>query len=270
MEHVKVKRLILSREGPPRHRHVPAEGREEPGQHRADRRHQLPQDRRVRLRLRPARVQLRRRAEHRQPRHRRVHRSAQARRGVPVRPARRVAGAHDQAEEVRPDLHRRGDPRPHERAGVQEAPGQRDDGGVPRPHHQDRRAVQHPPRRRDQDLPEGLRPGAREGHAHRPAHDRGGGDVGGADAPGRAEEGGHHQAAEAQALQRQEHPRLHRGLDQGAEGRGPARRHAGHLAALHPGQDLQRAGRPPGAAREGDQPVHGDERAGGAACRTTR
>ena len=28
-----------------------------------------------------------------------------------------------------------------------------------------------------------------EGHAHRPAHDRGGGDVGGADAAGRAEEG---------------------------------------------------------------------------------
>jgi serine protein kinase len=74
--------------------------------------------------------------------HRRVHRGAEARRRVPVRPARRVAGAHDQAEEVRPDLHRRGDPRPHERAGVQEAPGQRDDGGVPRPHHQDRRALQ--------------------------------------------------------------------------------------------------------------------------------
>ena len=35
MDHVKVKRLILSREGPPRHRHVPAEGREEPGHARS-------------------------------------------------------------------------------------------------------------------------------------------------------------------------------------------------------------------------------------------
>ena len=42
---------ILSREGPRRHRHLPAEGREEPGLDRADRRHQLPQDRRVRLGL---------------------------------------------------------------------------------------------------------------------------------------------------------------------------------------------------------------------------
>jgi hypothetical protein len=33
-------------EGPRRHRHVPAQGREEPGLDRADRRHQLPQDRR--------------------------------------------------------------------------------------------------------------------------------------------------------------------------------------------------------------------------------
>jgi serine protein kinase len=52
----------------------------------------------------------------------RVHRGAQARRGLPVRPARRFAGAHDQAQEVRPDRHRRGDHRPHERARVQEAP----------------------------------------------------------------------------------------------------------------------------------------------------
>ena len=36
-------------EGPRRHRHLPAQGREEPGLDRAHRRHQLPQDRRVRL-----------------------------------------------------------------------------------------------------------------------------------------------------------------------------------------------------------------------------
>ena len=74
--HVRVKRLVLSREGPRRHRHLPAEGREEPGLDRAHRRHQLPKDRRVRLRFRSARVQLRRRVQHREPRHRRVRRGA--------------------------------------------------------------------------------------------------------------------------------------------------------------------------------------------------
>ncbi len=68
--HVRVRRLVAQREGPRRHRHVPAEGREEPGLDRAHGRHQLPEDRRVRLGLRPARVQLRRRVQHRQPRHR--------------------------------------------------------------------------------------------------------------------------------------------------------------------------------------------------------
>jgi hypothetical protein len=52
------------------------------------------------------------------------------------------AGAQDQAEEVRADGHRRGDHRAHQRARVQEAAEQRADGGVPRPHHQDRRALQ--------------------------------------------------------------------------------------------------------------------------------
>ena len=56
----------------------------------------------------PARLQLRRRAEHRQPRPHRVHRDPEARRGLPVRPAGRVAGAQDQAQEVPPDRHRRG------------------------------------------------------------------------------------------------------------------------------------------------------------------
>ena len=49
LDHVRVRRLAALREGPRRHRHVPAEGREEPGLDRAHRRHQLPQDRRVRL-----------------------------------------------------------------------------------------------------------------------------------------------------------------------------------------------------------------------------
>ena len=61
-------------------------------------------------------------------------------------------------------------------------------------------------------------------------------------------------------------PRLHRGLDQGAEGRGPARRDAGHLArATSRTRSATRWCQPSGADREGDQPVHGDERAGRAA-----
>ena len=141
---------------PRRHRHVPAQGREEPGRHRADRRHQLPQDRRVRHRERPQGLQFRRRVQHRQPRHHRVHRGPQARRRLPLRPPGRQPGAQDQAQEVRADRHRRGHPRAHQRARVQEAPVQRVHGGAPRPHGQDRRPLRHPALRRDPHLREGL------------------------------------------------------------------------------------------------------------------
>ena len=135
------------REGPRRHRHLPAQGREEPGLDRADGRPQLPQDRGVRLRLRSPRLQLRRRAQHREPRHHRVHRDPEARRRLPLRPAGRVAGAQDQAQEVPADGHRRGHPRSHQRARVPEAPEQRAHGSVPRPDGQDRHPVQHAPGR---------------------------------------------------------------------------------------------------------------------------
>ena len=92
---------------------------------------------------RSARLQLRRRVQHRQPRHHRVHRGPEARRRVPLRPARRLAGAQDQAEEVRADRHRRGHHRPHQRGRVQEAPEQRVHGGAARPHRQDRHPVHH-------------------------------------------------------------------------------------------------------------------------------
>ncbi len=49
VSHVRVQSARPLREGPGRHRHLPAQGREEPGLHRAHRRHQLPEDRRVRL-----------------------------------------------------------------------------------------------------------------------------------------------------------------------------------------------------------------------------
>ena len=68
----------------------------------------------------------------------------------------RQPGTQDQAEEVRPDRHRRGHPRAHQRAGIQEAAEQRVHGGPARPHGEDRRAVRHPAERRDQDLREGL------------------------------------------------------------------------------------------------------------------
>jgi serine protein kinase len=45
--------------------------------------------------------------------------------------------------------------------------------------------------------------------------------------------------------------RLHRGLGQGAARGGPARGHAGHQPALHPGQDLQRARQRAGDRGEG-------------------
>ena len=75
--------------------------------------------------------------------HHRVHRDPEAGRGLPLRPAGRVAGAQDQAQEVPADGHRRGHRRAHQRAGVPEAPEQRADGGVPRPHGQDRHPLQH-------------------------------------------------------------------------------------------------------------------------------
>ena len=55
-----------------------------------------------------------------------------------------IAGAQDQAEEVRPDRHRRGHPRPHQRAGISPLAEQRVHGGPPRPHGEDRRALRHP------------------------------------------------------------------------------------------------------------------------------
>ncbi len=112
--------------------------------------------------------------------HRRVHRGAQARRRVPLRSARRVAGAQDQAEEVRPDRHRRGHHRPHQRGRVQEAPEQRVHGGPARPHHQDRHPLHHAAVRGGPHLREGLQLRQDRGQAHRAAHARGRRDVGGA------------------------------------------------------------------------------------------
>ena len=67
--------------------------------------------------------------------------------------------------------------------------------------------------------------------------------------------------AEAQALQRQDLARLHRGQHQGASRGGRARGDARHQPALRPGQDLQCPGRP--SRRAVDQSVHGLERARG-------
>ena len=246
-------------EGPRRHRHVPAQGREEPGLDRADGRHQLPQDRRVRLGQRPARVQLRRRVQHRQPGDRRVRRGAQARRGVPLRSARRLAGAQGQAEEVRADRHRRGHHRPHQRGRVQEAALQRVHGGAARPHHQDRHPVHHEDRRGDSHLREGLQRSQGARQARRPPHARGGRDVGRAHAPRGPEEAQPVTVAEAQALRRQGAAGLHAGHGEGASQGGEARGNGGHQPALRPGQDLQRARRR--RRRGDDQPLHGAERA---------
>ena len=84
-----------------------------------------------------------------------------------------------------------------------------------------------------------------QGQAHRPAHDRDRRHVGGADAAGAAQARQPDAAAEAQALQRQDAARLHRGQRHRAARAGHQRGHARHQPALHPGQDLQRPGRPP-------------------------
>ena len=87
------------------------------------------------------------------------------------------------------------------------------------------------------------RNGARQ--AHRPAHDRDGGDVGHPHAAGRAEERRPDAAAEAEALQRQDAAGLHRGQHQGAARAGArAKGMHRHLAPLRAGQDLQRPGGP--------------------------
>ena len=73
---------------------------------------------------------------------------------------------------------------------------------------------------RDQDLREGLQRRAGQRQAHRPAHDRDRGHVGGADPAGAAQARQPDAAAEAEALQRQDAARLHRGQRHRAEARG--------------------------------------------------
>ena len=65
-------------------------------------------------------------------------------------------------------------------------------------------------------------------------------------------------AAEDEALQRQDAAGLHRRQRHRAEARRDQRGHDRHQPALHPGQDFQRARRPPGRGQH--QPVHGDAR----------
>ena len=89
-----------------------------------------------------------------------------------------------------------------------------------RSHRQDRHSVRHPAQGRDQDLREGLQRRTRQGQAHRPAHDRDRRHVGRADPAGAAQARQPDAAAEAQALQRQDAARLHRGQRRRAEARG--------------------------------------------------
>ena len=156
VDDVRVRTVDPLRAGSHRHRHVPAQGREEPGRNRADRRHQLSQDRGVWHRERSARLQFRRRVQHRQPRHHRIHRGPQARRRLPLRSSGCQPGTQDQAQEVCPDRHRRSHHRSYQRAGVQEASVQRVHGGAARPDRQDRRPVRDAAARRGQDLRKGL------------------------------------------------------------------------------------------------------------------
>ena len=57
-KHIRVRPPAAVGAGPHRYRHIPTQGREEPGQHRADRGHQLPQDCRVWIGFGSARFQF--------------------------------------------------------------------------------------------------------------------------------------------------------------------------------------------------------------------
>ena len=100
----------------------------------------------------------------------------------------RQPGTQDQAQEVRPDRHRRGHHRSHQRAGIQEAPVQRVHGGAARPDRQDRRPLRDAAGRRDQDLREGLQQPQGPRQAAGAAHARGRRDVGRPDPARRAQE----------------------------------------------------------------------------------
>ena len=98
------------------------------------------------------------------------------------------------------------------------------------------------------------------GKTHRASHDCHGRNVGRADSSGDSEKSQPHAAPEAEALRRQDAGRLHRRLREGTSERSLARGHGRHFAALHPGQDFERARqRAVCGLRE---PVHGLERTG--------
>jgi serine protein kinase len=166
-------------------------------------------------------------------------------------------GAQDQAEEVRPDRHRRGDHRAHQRARVQAL--------------QNNELME---AFRDRtikiDIPYNTAPATNEIKIYE--KDFNGARAGKHIAPHTIE-----MAAMWAILTRLEEPKkanlsllqklkLYNGKTlpgsprqhQASCAKKPARGHGGHLAPLHPGQDQQRA-----RARSAvHQPVHGDERAG--------
>jgi hypothetical protein len=123
-----------------------------------------------------------------------------------------------------------------------------------------RHPVQHGVERRGQDLPEGLSPGAGSGEAYRAAHHRDGGHVGGSYAARGAEEGEPDPRAEAEVVQRKDASRIHGGQHFGAAAGGEAGGDDGDLAALYPGQDLERAGG--GREHHVHESLHGPECAG--------
>ena len=173
---------------------------------------------------RPARVQLRRRAQHRQPRHRRVHRGAQARRRVPVRPARRV-----QEHKIKPKKFAQTDIDEVILGHTNEPEYKKLQNNefmeaLPRPHGEDRRAVRHPAADEIKIYEKDFNAAKVRGKHIAPHTHRGRRDVGGADAAGGAQERRPDAAAEAEALQRQDAARLHRGQHQGAAARRPSAR----------------------------------------------
>ncbi len=216
--HVRVRRLVLSREGPRRHRHLPAQGREEPGLDRAHRRHQLPQDRRVRLGL-AIRARSTSTASSTSPT---AASSSSSRCSSSTSPSSTTCSARRQEHKIKPKKFAQTDIDEviighTNEPEYKQAAEQRVHGGAPRPHGQDRHPLHHEARRRDQDLREGLQPASSVRGKHIAPHTL---EMAAMWAVlTRLEEPKKHNlhaAAEAEALRRQDAARLHRGQRQGA------------------------------------------------------
>jgi serine protein kinase len=202
MDHVKVRRLCISEKDRIGIGTFQPKDEKNSGLDGTHRRHQLPKDRDLRLRFRCSRIQFRWRIQRRESRHHRIHRSSETRSRVSYMT---LLGA-SQEHKIKPKKFPQTDideviightNEPEYRKLQEQLNSWR---RLPRPHCQDRCAVHHETRRRDQGLREGLQLEQDPRQAHRTAYDCDGFDVGRADAAGSSEESQPHTASETEAV----------------------------------------------------------------------